>query len=179
MVEKESEICKSTKVSQYHFLFQKHLNKTKNYGKHKSQVRDFGLVLSLSLLFYFKKSNVKNVSKASLKATQRSRRLHGATKNTFKTRSYTHNGPRASFKCQCACVPTTGLCGHCCLPHMGLKSCQQFLVPAMTQHMKLLNKEKKTMVINKYYNSGWIWTLCTPYQSNAPKKTLSCFKNLT
>lgn len=36
-------------------------------------------------------------------------------------------------------------------------------------------QKKKTMVINKYYNSGWIWTLCTPYQSNAPKKTLFMF----
>lgn len=46
-----------------------------------------------------------------------------------------------------------------------------------TTYETTVNK-KKTMVINKYYNSGWIWTLCTPYQSNAPKKHFYVLKIL-
>lgn len=98
------------------------IKQNKNYGKHKSQISDFGLVLSLSLLF------LKIVSKAvqnwpiSLASFRPLWEIH------LRQEAIYSSVPGLYLNASSLVSLPQGYPSDCCLDTLGLKGCQDFIL---------------------------------------------------
>lgn len=129
------------------------IKQNKNYGKHKSQIRDFGLALSLRLIFIN-----QTLSKAvqnwpiSLASFILLWEIH------LRQEAFHSNGPRVLFKCSLLVSLPQGYLTHCCLDALGLKRAVRISPwPTIIQHVRLHTKwrQKDLLLINIKFPNGF------------------------